>query len=549
MEVAINRSGAMSSHLAPAILVKSFKERSVAAHNIKTVFHFICRLLLVALCSAFCSQLYAEEPSADYNVQTLVSIPTRDGIHLSATLYRPVQTKEALPVIFQFTPYPDDGSPSGSYFAAHGYIFAAVYVRGRGDSEGQFDPYVHDGQDGFDVVEWFAKQSWCNGKIGMFGGSYEGADQWLVAATHPPHLTTIVPTASARAVNDYPGQQRIVMSYMTQWLTYTSGHVLYSKVFRDPLWEAADRRWYLDKAAFRDLDLYTTGNRSKLFQSLLQHPDLDDFWRARGGSPQQIAGVNIPLLEITGTHDGDENGALSFHGEHNASAENAGKIYLVIGPWDHRGTRKPGQDIGGEHYGPASMVDVLQLQREWFDYTMKGTAKPAFLQDHLVYYVAGPGAECWKSAGSQQQAVSHSLTLYLDAHGGAESVYHSGFLSPTPEGTEGGAWLSDPNDLSGSTPFDPEAVDPNIQPGDDLHGNGLVFHSAPFSEAIEITGKVNLNLSLSIDAPDTDLLAELSLVLPDGKVRMLTNSLMRARYRNSEDIQKPFTKIKQRNMT
>ena len=122
-----------------------------------------------------------------------VKIPMRDGSHLNATIYRPYGETKALPVIFMFTPYPDDTShPSASYFARRGFVYAYVDVRGRGDSEGDFVPFERDAQDGYDVTEWLAKQPWSNGKVAMFGGSLpRAATSGRVASAHPPHLVAI----------------------------------------------------------------------------------------------------------------------------------------------------------------------------------------------------------------------------------------------------------------------------------------------------------------------------------------------------------------------
>jgi predicted acyl esterase len=174
----------------------------------------VCRLLIVFFFCGYVAEIHAEEAPTSYQVQMEVRVPLRDGVNLNATVYRPDSLKDPLPVIFLFTPYPEDTThPSGAYFAAHGYIYAVVDVRGRGDSEGVFDPFAHEGQDGYDIVEWFAKQPWCNGKVAMFGGSYAGGDQWLTAMMRPPHLTTIVPVASARGGADLPPFLPILIPY------------------------------------------------------------------------------------------------------------------------------------------------------------------------------------------------------------------------------------------------------------------------------------------------------------------------------------------------
>lgn len=483
------------------------------------------------------AQSPAPEKPTDYQLEMEVKIPLRDGVHLNATLYKPSPMPGPFPVIFMLSPYPDATShPSGSYFARRGYIYAYVDVRGRGDSEGVFNPLAQEANDGYDAVEWFAKQPWSNGKVAMFGGSYAGGDQWQTAAQRPPHLVTIAPVASVRAGVDFPLFQNIPGAYGLQWLTYTSGHVLYEGVFRDnTLWSNAATRLFLAKAPFSQWDKYA-GNTTTVFQTWLKHPDFDDFWQAIAVPREKIAAINLPILVITGANDGDQPGTLSYYKDHITATDPKAldSYYLVIGPWDHPGTREPKADFGGEHYGPASLIDVLRLHREWYDWTMKSGTKPAFLEKHVAYYVAGPKAECWKYADSLSTVPSKPLTFYLDATGGAASIYHSGTLQPSPAKATGGSFLSDPNDLSAA------ADHPSGPPGADLHGDGLIFHSAPFAEDTEIDGKIDLRLSLSIDAPDTDIGYELHLITPDGKSHELTESLVRVRYRNSLEHPEPI---------
>jgi uncharacterized protein len=497
-----------------------------------------CACFAALLTAAFVSipPACAEDKPADYQLEMHVKIPLRDGAHLDATVYKPAPLPGPLPVIFMLSPYPDDTShPSGAYFARNGYVYAYVDVRGRGDSEGVFHPLAQDGPDGYDVVEWFAKQPWCNGKVAMFGGSYAGGDQWQTAALHPPHLATIAPVASVRPGVDFPFQGNIKGAYDLQWLSLTSGKVLHSQVFADStLWTNAAKRLYLAKAPFNQFDRFA-GNTTTDFQLWLSHPEIDDFWKQIGLSREQVADVTQPTLVLTGSSDGDQLGTLSYYRDHITTSDHHAleNYYLVIGPWDHPGTREPKQDFGGQHYGAASLLDVFRLHREWYDYTMKSGAKPAFLRKPVAYYVSGTGAECWKYADSLAAVSAKSQTYFLDATGGAGSIYHSGSLLPTADGAVGGSFVSDPNDLSAADSKDG-------QPGADLHGDGLIFHTAPFAKDTEIDGLPELRLWLSVDAPDTDLALELDLVDADGKSRFLTVGTMRARYRHSVEHGEPI---------
>jgi hypothetical protein len=144
-----------------------------------------------------------------------VQISTRDGVKLNATVYKPKDMKEPLPVIFTLTPFISDTyHPYGMYFAQNGYVFALVDVRGRGNSEGQFVPMENEARDGYDIVEWLAEQPWSNGKVAMWGGSYAGFDQWTTLKENPPHLKTIVPGAAGYCGVDFPFVKNIFGPYV-----------------------------------------------------------------------------------------------------------------------------------------------------------------------------------------------------------------------------------------------------------------------------------------------------------------------------------------------
>src|SRR5512146_250990 len=128
-----------------------------------------------------------------------VRVPMRDGVTLSADIYRPMESKNGAryPVILSRTQYNKALAPAKTienfkYFVEHGYVVVWMDVRGRGDSDGEFVPYRNDARDGYDTIEWCAVQGWSTGKVGTFGGSYLGRIQWLTALEHPPHLTTMI---------------------------------------------------------------------------------------------------------------------------------------------------------------------------------------------------------------------------------------------------------------------------------------------------------------------------------------------------------------------
>jgi uncharacterized protein len=181
------------------------------------------RTLIVPLLSAlYVTITHAAAPTADYTVRWGEKIRLRDGVELNATLYLAQDAKA--PVLFTLTPYTADSyHERAHYFAQHGYHFALVDTRGRGNSGGKFDPLRQELKDAADVVRFFAEQPYGSGEVAMWGGSYAGYNQWTAAADQPKGLFTIVPVASPYPGVDFPTNHGVPYPYVMQWLSLTSG--------------------------------------------------------------------------------------------------------------------------------------------------------------------------------------------------------------------------------------------------------------------------------------------------------------------------------------
>jgi len=472
-----------------------------------------------------------------------VKIPLRDGVRLNATLYRPKDQKEPLPVIFELTPYISDSYHSRAYyFAQHGYVFAIVDVRGRGNSEGKFNPFLQEPRDGYDVVEWLARQPWSNGKVTMWGGSYAGYDQWMTLREVPPHLATIVPAAAAHAGVDFPMFKNIWGAYDMQWLTFTSGVTPQENLFEESsFWIEKFRELYLNHRPYKDLDKIV-GNDSTVFQAWIAHPAFDAYWQQLYITPEQYKKIGVPILTITGHYDGDQPGALTYYRDHMryGTEEAKAKHYLIIGPWDHAGTRTPKKDVGGLTFGDASVLEMNKLHVDWYDWTLKAGKRPEFLKKRVEYYVVG--AEEWKYADSLESISNAKKILYLNSHDGeANDVFHSGFLADDKAGAvRPDQYTYDPLDVR---PAELEKEEIKNYITDEryalnLFGDGVVYHSQPFAEDTEISGFVKLVLWMSMDVPDTDFNVNLYEIMPDGKSIQLTSDALRARYRESNSTEK-----------
>jgi putative CocE/NonD family hydrolase len=479
--------------------------------------------------------------SADSNAFDLrlgVRIPLRDRIHLNATLYLPTGQREPGPCVVTLTPYISDSHHSrGVYFASRGVPLAIVDVRGRGSSEGTFRPNIQEARDGYDVVEWLARQPYCNGKVAMCGSSYMGLAQWATAKEFPPHLATIVPSAAPFAGVDLPMRNNIFYPYIVQWLTLTSGRASQKVIFSDAsLWAKLFRRWHESGQSFRLLN-NLVGNPSDIFQEWVRHPTPDAYWDEYNPSADQYARMELPILTITGSYDDDQPGALEHYKQHQRHAAPAARArhYLVIGPWDHARTGVPRADFGGLEFGAASVIDLNNLHLDWYAWTLGNSPRPAFLQRQVAYYVMG--GERWRYADTLDAVTAGRATYYLNSRGTANGAFSSGVLTPVPSEGPPDSYSYDPSDVTGpeidaqaNAPMDSLLTDQTVLFA--LGHRQLVYHSEPFPVDTEISGFFKLRAWIAIDCPDTDLYVTLYEIGLDGSSIRLSTDGIRARYRD-----------------
>jgi putative CocE/NonD family hydrolase len=531
-----------------------------------------CAVLLVLVITSAALVLFAQTPppvpspspkespppTADYDLHWGAKIPMRDKVELNATIYLP-RTKDGTisrtPVIFTLTPYISDTYHArAAYFASHGYGFALVDVRGRGNSAGEFEPFAQEPRDGHDVVEWLAQQPFCDGKVAMWGGSYAGFDQWATAKELPPHLATIVPVAAAHPPLDYPSLDNVGETYDVQWFTLTSGRAAQNNLFGDQkFWRTKFLDAYKKHIPFKSLDSFV-GNPSVNFQRILKHPMADAYYDAMVPTREQFQKITLPILTITGQYDGDELGALTFYRDHiaNASPEVRAKHFLVIGPWDHAGTRTPTDEVAGIKFGSASVLDLNDLHRQWYDWTMKNGARPGFLKNQVAYYLLAPGNTGangeWKYADSFESLSANPRTLYLDSQNSdANAVFRSGTLTENQPKEGADKFTYDPLDTKRGENV--EGIDPKEKTAGldqtyalSISDDGLVYHTAALPSETLLVGCPAITLWVSTDTPDTDLSVDLYEIQPDGTSIALWSDIRRLRYRESlrqEKLVKP----------
>lgn len=460
-------------------------------------------------------------------------IKMRDGSLIQALVGRKKDMTGKLPTIFIFNIYIDstfDVSRVKRY-ASKDYVCVIASTRGKGSSPQAIEPFEHDAEDAYDIIDWISKQSWSNAKIGMTGGSYLGFAQWAAVKTLHPALKTIMPEVAVGIGIDYPMMGNVFMGYMLRWIHYVtnSKHTDITDFGNHSHWDSVYSTWYKSGASFRSLDTID-GRPNLIFQRWLQHPSYDSYWQNMTSYSKDFSKINIPVLTTTGYYDADGNGAMYYYRQHylnNPMANN----YLVIGPYDHGGAQSyPRPELNGYRIDSvAGTFNFIDLGIKWFDYTLKDSARPALLKDKVNYEVMG--ANEWRHAPSLAAMNNDTLTLYL----GNVRTGQQYKLNTAPEADE---YIKQEIDLTNRSydPVDDEEkkiIDSAIDTE-----NFLSFISQPFDKPFIIIGSFISSINASINKKDMDLILAMYELMPDGKYFKLGWSLQRASYANDPGIRK-----------
>ncbi len=496
-----------------------------------------CWLLLsISLC--WCPNLFAQagSPGSKAEFQVRIDFNQRvkmsDGVELSADVYRP-EAEGRFPVILVRTPY-NKGSEfknqvyltEGRYFAARGYVYVAMDVRGRGDSDGKFTPQRNEGKDGYESIEWCAQQPWSTGKTGTLGASYLGYDQWLAAVHQPPHLTTMIvhTTPPDPFVENPTGLQS--PAYLSLY-HFTTGHVLQNLAAVD---------W---NKTYLHLPLYTmdeaAGLRIQYWKDIIDHAGINSWWDPLIYQ-SKFNLVNVPVMNVSGWYDDEQAGAtMNYIGMTTEGPQALRQSQkLLMGPWPHAVNTRT--KLGQIEFGPTAVIDLLGYELRWYDHWLKGINTGITKEKPVRIFLMGLNQwmdeEAWPIPGTK------NIRYFLHSKGKANSLYGDGILSDVEAGEEkADAYAYDPADpvpmimdetfaqLGGPDDYRP------IERRDDV----LVFSAAPFLQDKTVCGAVRMQLSASSSAKDTDFTAKLLDVWPNGFAQRLSDGIVRARYRDGGD--------------
>ncbi|MFE0156684.1 CocE/NonD family hydrolase [Nonomuraea sp. NPDC059007] len=459
-----------------------------------------------------------------------LTVPLRDGITLAADRYGPAGDAPA-PAIVLGTPYGknDPRRPAqAALMAERGYAVLIYDVRGRGDSDGVFEPYRNEGRDGYDVIEWVAAQDWCDGSVASWGGSYSGHAQWLTALEKPPHLRAIVAYATpSDPFVDFPTGTRLPQEVC--W---------YRMVDRRALQNVTGIDW---NAVYSHLPLYTmdeaAGFVSAAWRADIGHAPGDTEYWAPLAYQQKLSVVDVPALHITGWYDDVQPGTLRNFAAmvSKAPTEKARRAQrLVMGPWGHDAGRAGGRKIGDVDFGDhAEDVEVTEFELRFLDHHLRGIDNGVDREARARLFLMGRGE--WRDADEWPLPETVWTSLYLRSAGDANTRGGGGRLTTDAPASE------EPTDTYRYDPADPvpfltEPTSMQIGGPDDYaevedRDDVLVYLGPELGEPLTVIGPVRAELFVGSDAPDTDFTAKLVDVAPDGVRRRLCDGIVRARYR------------------
>lgn len=490
--------------------------------------------------------------------QKNVPMQTRDGLTLYADVVRPT-TPGRYPVLLSRNPYGKDTAMenidgAAFQFARAGYVSVVQDCRGRFTSDGEYYPLVNEVSDGYDAVEWAARLSGSNGRVGTFGQSYLGASQYMIACGNsmPPSLGAMAPVSGAS-------------DYHEGWVYHTGGAMLWGwavpyaihkgrntleRMGRQDLLSKMDK--YVEEGTnfsmplrqewYRHLPIKDWGELLKeaapYFADYIRHSDDGDYWWGIN-LRRHLESVRVPMLHISSWYDIFLEGALNaFQGikEHSAFQQARRGQHMVIGPWGHifPYVRPTSRGTGDIDFGPEALVDLQERQLRWFDYWLKDIETGIMDEPTVTVFVMGENR--WRTLEDWPPPKAHYVPYYMHGKGSANTLHGDGTLSTVPPDDEpADTYTYDPEDPVPSLGGNNLAIPLGVEDQRPVEGRPdvLVFTSDPMERPLEVTGPIKVHLWAATTAPDTDFTAKLVDVHPDGYALNLQDGILRARYRDS----------------
>ena len=450
-----------------------------------------------------------------------IMMPMRDGVRLHTRIWKP--GPGVYPVVFARAYRPGFGCDHERFTKA-GYVYVGQSTRGHGESEGPHGVdrrFFDDAEDGYDALTWLAGQPWCDSKIAMYGKSYWAATQWLVAPLQHPNLKAIIPQ------NVNPDLwERGYRDHGALQLAHTARR-LYDAGGKEQVEGFGWWNWYRH-LPLMTLDTVAGTQPNKLWRDYVSHSTYDDFWRAIA-TRDHIHKIRIPVYLMCGWYD-NYPGATFKYFQKLKALNTTNEIRVIVNPSDHLN-----RVVGDRDFGEDAHKDEVGLAIRWLDYVIKGIDTGIQAEPSVKIFVMGINQ--WRFLSEWPPEDTQFTCYYFRGDGGKD-----GWLSTEPPGDEPPTkYRYDPDrpvpTLGGnhSSPDIPGilcvgAVD---QRPNERREDVLVFTSHPLTVDTEATGPIEVKLYAASSTLDTDFIARLIDVYPDGTAYNLTEGIIRARFRQS----------------
>ncbi len=512
--------------------------------------YMIKRLLFILVFTSSLVSSGSGQALNDIRIERHKPVPMGDGVILYADVYLPAAPGR-YPTLVTRTPYGvqrDGVHEMMVKFAQHGYAVVVTDVRGRYESEGKWEPFRDEARDGFETIEWAAKQPFSNGKVATQGGSYVGHNQWAAASQNPPHLVAAFPALAS--TNIY-----------ANWLTMGGAFRLSFNygwgVVRMPNRIMLPQYWHTENympenlkydnvlmhLPLNDMDIMYEGAPVQHYRDWLKHESYDKYWRDISDE-ERFEKITVPVHTLGGWFDifimGTINGYVGMK-KYGGSPEARAGARMIIGPWGHGPTRS----FGGVDFTPDAFKDMFDLQIRFYDYYLKGKNTGLdFEKPVQLFYM---GVNKWRSEYDWPVPGTDYKELYITSNGSANSVRGDGKLQFTkPERNGIDKYRYDPlnpvpttggNNCCGTPTLAGPADQRSVERREDV----LVYTTDYLQDTLTIAGPVKMKLFASTDGPDTDWMIKLIDVYSNGYSMPISEGILRARFRQGLDKIKLLT--------
>ena len=510
----------------------------------------ICIFILVAGTLAFDDVSDSESLLNDIRVERHKAVPMSDGIILYADVYLPAAPGR-YPTLVTRTPYGvqrDGVHEMIVKLAQHGYAVVVTDVRGRYESEGKWEPFRDEARDGYETIEWAAKQPFSNGKVATQGGSYVGHNQWAAASQNPPHLVAAFPAlASTNIYGNWltmGGAFRLSFNY--GWgVVRMPNRIMLPQYWHTENYMPENLKYdnVLMHLPLNDMDIVYEGAPVQHYRDWLKHESYDKYWKTISDE-ERFEKITVPVHTLGGWFDifimGTINGYVGMK-NHGGSSEARAGARMIIGPWGHG----PTQSFGGVDFTPGAFKDMFDLQLRFYDFYLKGIKNGLDLEKPVqLFYM---GVNKWRSESNWPVPGTEFREMYITSKGSANSVRGDGKLEiirPEIKGSD--KYRYDPmnpvpttggNNCCGTPTIAGPADQRPIERREDI----LVYTSDFLEDTLTIAGPVRMKLYASTDGPDTDWMIKLTDVHPNGYSMPVSEGILRARFHEGLDKIKLLT--------